>query len=493
MKLIHGQASILLAGLLLMTTACNDFGDMNVNPNNPITPNTGSLLTGATRSIGVLASQVAPGGFNITPAIYVQHFGDIIYVEESRYKTINFSYNGLYGGLVAGLPGAPLANLQQIINENTNESTKKSAETYGSNANQIAIARILKAYTFQQITDRWGDIPYSQALKGSENFSPAFDKQQDIYTDLFKEWKEAAAQFDGGAPVQGDILFGGDEERWKKFANTLRLIAALRISKADPVKGRQEFNDALAAGVFTSNEDNVQYSFLSDASNENPLYNNYVTTNRKDYALSNTFVNYLKQVNDPRLPYLADPNQSGEFVGVPYGVFPSQGEPADFSLASSKITQQNSPINIMTYAQVLFAEAEAAKLGWTTGNAKALYEAAVKASLQQWMGSGYTEAAYTTYIAQPNVAYSDASAIERIATQRWIALFNQGTEAWSSWRRTGYPVLKPTANTLNGGTEIPRRLAYPVTETTLNAKNYAEVIARQGPDTQYTRVWWDKP
>ena len=142
---------------------------------------------------------------------------------------------------------------------------KSAAAANGSNANQIAIARILKAYFFQFITDRWGDVPYSQALKGSENFSPAFDKQQDIYKDLFKEWKEAAAQFDGGNTVVGDILLNGNAARWKKFANSLRLIAALRISKADPVKGKAEFNAAMTDGVLTSNADNVQYKFLSDA------------------------------------------------------------------------------------------------------------------------------------------------------------------------------------------------------------------------------------
>ncbi len=146
----------------------------------------------------------------------------------------------------------------------------------------------------------------------------------------------------------------------------------------------------------------------------------------------------------------------------------------------------------MTYAQVLFAQAEAAQLGWTSGNAKSLYEAAIKASMQQWLGSNYTDAAYTTYIAQSDVAFTSANALERIGTQRWIAQFNQGTESWNSWRRTGYPTLTPATNTLNGGTGIPRRLAYPVTETTLNATNYAAVVARQGKDDQYTRVWWDK-
>ena len=475
---------LFFAGLLMSTTACNDFGDINVNPNSPSAPNTASLFTAAIRNVGTINNQVGPASYNGVPAIYVQQLGDITYIEESRYKTINFNYNGLYTG--------PLINLQQIIDLNTNDATKAAAAANGSNANQIAIARILKAYFFQFITDRWGDVPYFNALKGSTNFSPAFDKQQDIYNDLFKEWKEAAAQFDGGKIVTGDILLNGDVARWKKFANSLRLIAALRLSKVDPAKGKAEFNAALTDGVLTSNADNVQYKFLKDQNNQNGLYDNYVFSNRKDFALSDTYVNYLKSVNDPRLPYQAAPNQKGDYVGVPYAVFPAAGKAQDFSLAGSMLSQQDSPANVTTYAQVLFAQSEAAKLGWTAGNAKTLYEMAVKASLQQWMGSGYTDAAYMTYIAQPNVAYSDANAIERIATQRWIALFAQGQESWDSWRRTGYPKLTPAKSPLNGGTDIPRRLAYPVTETTLNAKNYAEVVARQGADDPYTRVWWDK-
>lgn len=483
---MKGYKIALFAGLLTSTVACNDFGDMNVNPNNPSAPNTASLFTGAIRNVGTINNQVGPGGYNIVPALYVQQFGDITYIEDSRYKTINFSYNGLYAN-----PG-PLINLQQIIDLNSGDATKTTAAANGSNANQIAIARILKAYFFQFITDRWGDIPYSQALKGSANFSPAFDTQQSIYNDLFKEWKEAVAQFDGGTTIAGDIMLNGDVSRWKKFANSLRLLAALRLSKVDPTKGKTEFAAALADGVLTSNSDNVQYKFLSEQNNQNALYDNYTFSNRKDFAVANTFVDYLKKVSDPRLPYLAAPNQRGEYVGVPYGVFPAAGPAQNFSLAGSQLSQQNSPVNVLTYAQVLFAQAEAAKLGWTSGNAQTLYQDAVKASMQQWMGTGYTEAAYTAYIAQPGVAYTDATALEKIGYQRWIALFAQGQEAWNNWRRTGYPALKPAPTTLNGGTEIPRRLAYPVQETTLNATNYAAVVARQGKDDQYTRVWWDK-
>ncbi|GAB3717572.1 hypothetical protein GCM10027592_59760 [Spirosoma flavus] len=476
--------SILLGGLLLTTAACSKFEELNVNPNSALFPNTASLMTGAQRTVGTINSQVGPGGFNIAPALYVQQFSDVTYIEDSRYKTINFSFNGLYAG--------PLVNLQAVIDQNTNEATRGGAAQYGSNGNQIAIARILRAYIYQFITDRWGDVPYTQALKGDQNFSPAFDKQQDIYNDLFKEWKEAATQFDGGKAVTGDIILASNATRWKKLAASFRLIAALRLSKVDPAKGKAEFNAALTDGVLTSNADNVQYKFQADVNNENPLYANYVRNNRKDFAVSSTFVDYLKKLNDPRLAIYADKNLKGDYVGAPYAVFPAPGKAQDYSLAGQAISAQTAPANIMTYAEVLFAQAEAAKLGWTTGNAKTLYESAVKASMQQWLGSAYTDAAFNTYIAQPDVAYTDANAIAVIGNQRWIALFNQGTEAWNEWRRTGYPVLKPAASPLNGGTDIPRRLAYPTTVTTLNTKNYNDVVTRQGKDDQYTRVWWDK-
>lgn len=479
----YRQLAALALLLVIIAPGCSDFGNININPNNPSTPSTAGLLTGALRNVGTVNAQVGPGGANIVPAMYVQQFGDVIYIEDSKYKTINFNYNGWYAG--------PLINLQHIIELNTDEKTRVNASTFGSNANQIAIARILKAYFFQWITDRWGDVPYSEALKGDADFTPAFDKQETIYTDLFKEWKEAAAQFDEGKAFQGDILLNGNSAKWKKFASSLRLIAALRLSKVKPDLGKKEFQAALDDGVISSAADNVQYKFLAESTNENPIYTNYVVSNRKDYALSDVFINYLKKVSDPRLPYLAAKNISGEYVGVPYAVGGAKAQ--DLSLIGPALSQQNSAVNIITYSQVLFAQAEAAALGWTNGNAKALYESAVEASLQQWMGNSYTEGALKNYLAQPDVAYTASTAIERISTQRWIALFFQGTEAWSEWRRTGFPVLKPATTTLNGGTEIPRRLAYPVTENNINHDNYQAVLSSQGKDDHYTRVWWDKP
>ena len=480
MKKISIFKSTALAAVLAITnTACDpgDFGDMNVNPNSPSTPNTAGFLSGALRNVGVMTT-------DIVPALYTQQFGDVTYIEESRYKTINFNYNGFYTG--------PLNAYQNIIELNTNTSTKTAAAANGSNNNQIAISRIAKAYTYLWITDRWGDVPYSEALKGKADFAPAFDSQQAIYTDLFKELKEAQLQFDGGKTVVGDILLAGNATRWKKFANSLRMVMALRLSKVDPTKGKAEFVAAIADGAIASNADNVTYKYLAEANNEHPLYNNYITGNRKDFAVSDVMINYLVKTNDPRISAMADKNINLKYVGVPYGVFPGASKAQDVSLAATSMRQQNSAANVLTYAQVLFSQAEAAKLGWITGDAKALYEAAVTASMQQWLGSAATATAIADFLKQDGIKYADATALEQIATQKWVALFYQGNEAWAEWRRTGFPALKTPAKPLNTSGQIPRRMAYVVTEGTLNKVNYDAVVAKQGADTQETRMWWDK-
>jgi hypothetical protein len=477
------KSSLIVA--LLATIACSkftDFGDINVSPNSPSQPNTASLFTNAMISVGGVVS--SDYGYWPVGSIYTQQFGDVTYIEESRYKTVNWNYSHLYAG--------PLNALNFIIKLNTDESTKVTAATNGSNANQIAIARILKAFFFHNITDRWGDIPYSQALKGKDAFSPVFDTQQSIYNDLFKELKEAQAQLSGGAGIQGDILLHGDNGKWKKFANSLRIIMALRLSKVDAAKGKSEFVAALADGAISSNEDNITFSFLNDANYASPLFKNYITENRKDFAVSNTFIDYLEKTHDPRIAAFAQKAESTlEYKGVPYGVFPTAWGAEEISLASEKVSGQNATINVVTYAQFLLSKAEAAKLGWIAGDAKEFYEDAIKESMHQW-DVYTTDADFEAYISGSDVAYNDAKAIELIATQKWVALFYQGYESWAEWRRTGFPILKPAAKPLNTSGLIPRRMAYPTSEATLNKINYDAVVKRQGADVQETRVWWDK-
>jgi hypothetical protein len=364
----------------------------------------------------------------------------------------------------------------------------------GPIVNQIAVAKILKSFFYWHMTDRWGDIPFSEALKGKENFTPKYDKQQDIYNGLFKLLDEANAAIVTGN-IKNDIVYGGDMGKWKRLGNTIHLLMALRLSKVDALKGAAEFNKALTNGIMAANTDNFAYPHLAEQPNENFWYNQFTRLGRNWYAVSKPLVDYMKPLDDPRLPVFANKNTAGNYVGLDYGLPGSTTVVINnFSLLGSGIRQQNSPVYLVTYAQALFAKAEAAKLGWITGGdvtAKTNYDLAIEQSILQWTGSNATVAAY---LAKPEVTYDPVNAIKQIATQRWVHLFLNGYEAWAEWRRTGYPVLvaAPGAN----GDKIPRREGYPLQERANNTANYNAAVAAfpyGGADDLNTRVWWDKP
>ncbi|MEC5143392.1 SusD/RagB family nutrient-binding outer membrane lipoprotein [Chitinophaga sp. 212800010-3] len=470
--------------LMLAVYGCKpgDFGGTNSNPNMPKKPYTGYLITNIIREMA--ATIEGSNGVPIREApLYSQHLAELTYQREGVYVKGNWDY-GYYLG--------PLMDVQVVINTNQDPVKKLEAQAFGSNANQLAMVRIIRAYFFLHMTDRWGDVPYFDALKGNDNLTPAYDKQQDIYNDLFKELKEAIAQFDGGVNVKGDILFGGDPAKWKKFANTLRLVMALRLSKIDPAKGKTEFNAAIADGVIMDNKDNVVYNYLpSDQNNENYWSFSWRVDNNP-YALSTTLVNLLQAGNDPRLPKFGDKAGDGQYHGQVYGVINTNF--SSVSLLGAAMRKPESPVYLYTAAEVQFALAEAVLLQWIPGgdaDAAAYYLAGIKASMQQF--GVYTDAAYTACITSPAVVYNPATALEQIGTQKWVALFLNGWEAWHEWRRTGFPRLTPPANAQTRDGQIPRRHGYPTREALLNKQHYDEAVQRLGgPDDLSSRVWWDK-
>src|SRR5688572_17528592 len=192
MKIIKSFLALALVSVL--AGGCEkikDFGDTNVNPNGTATPSTAALLTNV---------QAGLGGAQTNGGLYAQQFSETQYTDVSLYAVPKLNFDGIYAGA--------LMDLQNIININTADDTKGNAAKFGSNVNQIAIARILKAYIFWTITDRWGDIPYFNALKGEENLMPAYDKQELIYKDLVKELTEAKNQLDPNtAGVTGDVIY----------------------------------------------------------------------------------------------------------------------------------------------------------------------------------------------------------------------------------------------------------------------------------------------
>lgn len=462
----------------------NDFGDTNVDPTRVEKPSTRALLT--------YAQQQSTGLFsgNQVSNMWAQFISEGPYLTSSGYAdalTGAQSYYGMYTNI--------LIQLQSIIDFNNAGTSEADQGANGSKNNQIAVARIMKAYVFWKITDRWGDLPYEEALQGNKDITPAFQKQELIYTALFKELKEAAAQIDGGLGMQGDIILGGDMAKWKKFAATQRLLMALRMSKVYPNAGQlaaQEFAAALP-DVLASNADNITYKYLAgDPNNYNPWYNNYTVSNRNDYAISKPMVDIMSANGtgtDPRLPVYAEVLPGNVIRGLEYGKTLQTNIPNAYSRIGTALRQQNSPAYIFTFAQVSFAKAEAAKRGWIAGGdvtAKLFYDAGIDASLAQY---GVPDANFKN---ATGILYDPTTAIQQIATQRWIGLYLDGWEAWNEWKRTGFPVLTPGPNSANPA-GIPRRQMYPNTDATTNTANLNAAIAAQGANTVNTKTWWDKP
>lgn len=467
----------LFTALMVFAVSCDDFGDINLSPNDTTSVAPETLLTNSLVSISSVVGSA-------TEVLYTQMMSETQYTDASRYVTVNFDFNGWYTG--------PLANLKHIIDLNTDEATSADALQSGSNANQIAVARILKAYYFHVMTDRWGPLPYSQSLQGRDNLEPAYDSQETIYADIIKELKEAVAQMDGGAGVKGDFLLGGDMAHWAKFANSVRAIAAMRMSNVAPQTAQTEFAAAAASGLILTDDESVFYPYLADANNQNPWFARFIT--RTDYAISSTLVDYMKPLDDPRLNVYADPAPNfGDVRGMPYGIDAAGDIPNDdISFPGNPAVRgQNAPIAVVSAAQMNFLMAEAAQRGWVNGSAQSYYEAGIAASMRQW--GVFDQTAYDAYITNPTVAWDASKAYELIGTQKWVALYLQGMEAWAEWRRTGYPALTPAPDALSADGEIPRRFGYPTSERDLNSDNYNSALQLLGgPDELSTKLWWDK-
>jgi hypothetical protein len=458
--------TLLAVGTIL--TACNKFdADINTNPNLPNKASGAQLINNSILTLPTLSSSPQA-------AFHAQYLSETQYPGASLYPDGGTNFYSLYQG--------PLINLQKVL-------TSELTPTEGPVANQIAVAKILKAYYFWHITDRWGDIPYTESLKGQENFTPVYDKQEAVYDSVFKLLNEANAMIVTGN-IANDIIYGGDIGKWKRLGNSIHLLAALRLSQVNATKANTEFNKALTDGVMTSNADNLVFKHLADANNQSYWYGQVVNQNREWWALTETLVDYMNPVNDPRLPIYGKRTNTNIYKGLPFGTTVGLPNTTGVSLMGTAIYAQNASIYLVTYAQVLFAKAEAALRGWIPGGdaaAKTNYDLAIEQSVRQWTGGTTGLAAL---MASPDITYDPANAMKQIGMQRWVHLFMHGYEAWAEWRRTGFPdnLVKP------GGREIPLRHAYPPNEVFNNAVNYQDAVKRQfsGTDGLYGTLWWDK-
>jgi len=333
------------------------------------------------------------------------------------------------------------------------------------------ISKVLIAYQMGLTTDLWGDIPYSNAFKGSAGIlTPSFDKQQDVYTSLFKLLDSAKAQLGaekGGSLVPGadDVSnYGGSAARWLKLANVLTARLAIHLVKVDPTYSAKAIA-AIAAGGFTSNADNFAVKFGTDQPSNNPNYQ--LTTQRAYLGYGGLYL--------PRaMFFLKDPRLA---VFVPdYSDATAAGSLGDY-FGSKNNT--GAPVVMVTLAEQNFILAEAYSRTGDAGSAQTAFSAGIAASMSQF---GIDNATAGKYIAANGTLPADPTdALQAIMTQKYFALY-LNPEAYTDWRRTGFPVLASPV----GGTEIPRRFLYPLREYSNNKANVPQGV------NLTTKVYWDK-
>ncbi|MGR3811883.1 SusD/RagB family nutrient-binding outer membrane lipoprotein [Jiulongibacter sp. NS-SX5] len=396
-------------------------------------------------------------------------------------------------------------------------------------ANIHAAAQIMRAFDLHRMTDLYGDVPYTQAgrgLDGQENWFPAYDSQENIYQFLVADIKAARDEFsDSAESLQGssnsqDVLFAGDNAKWKKFANSLLMRIAMRMSEVDPATAQSVFTEALSNGPIDGFDSNAFLKqALGNGGDTNYNGTSLVFSNAAggggdtNGRVSKTFLDWMNEHNDPRKmiivggvgnPYdtstwNTDPEAQ---VGLPNGytsvtikdVNPDYSSVSEYSFVNPEILDLDDPTPFISHAEVELMKAEAVLKGWISGDAEEFFNAGVRAAMESWALFGVatpTAEEVDAYLVGLDFANA-GNQMEMIGEQYWAATYLNHIEAWSNYRRSGYPALTPTSdpNNVTNGT-IPKRLRYFEGEAGANPANYKAAVERQGPDLLTTPLWWD--
>ncbi|QNP50866.1 SusD/RagB family nutrient-binding outer membrane lipoprotein [Hymenobacter qilianensis] len=491
-----------VAGALFLGAASCDkdefFGD-NVDPNSPSEVPAGVVLSSLQASTAFINSNT----IGRVGELFVQHMAGAEGIQTPAYDryAIRGDFNNEWEfDVYAGA----LADAQNII-----DTGDRSGPAF------TGIAKLMKAYNFAVATDIWGDVPYSQALKGSAQLQPRFDKQEDIYKgnaqleiqslfDLVREGLNDLDQPPGliVPTAANDLIYGGNIARWRKFGNTLLLKFALQISKKEPALATSVIREVLAKGpasYISDNADDFQLAFGTTVGNQNPFFSYNVTNRPGDQIASQRFIDTMNLRNDPRLPrfYSTSPANAaatttafGTFTGFQNGSNNAVPGIANRSRLGPYLlgNSGDAPVRMLTNFQTKFILAEAALLLGTGGDAQALFTQGIRASMTK---AGVDAAAIDAYLANPanarwvTLSGSNTRRQNQIITQKWIALFGNGYEAWNDYRRTGFPRLAPVENPSSDSPTIPQRFFYTNGEISANANQ----VPADRPNITVP-VWW---
>jgi len=474
---------LFLSIIVLALVACTkDFEEMNTDPNTLTKVPYTSLFSNAQNSIArtynpVLSGVVSWSRYNVRD----------VYVHGDRYEGTgsgtNFDY---YSG--------HLKDLQVAMD--------MAAEA--EDMNWVAVAKILSAYAYQNITDWFGDIPYTEALMTDDpentNIFPRYDSQQSIYADLIVQLKAANSMIDVKENIgKEDIMFEGDMWMWKRFANSLLLRVYMRMSRVDPATAQAGIEEIAGAPATYPVIDDVtnaafKYWLPEDAIYRSPYYLIPGREDREENVTAEFLVEFMKLRNDTvRLGVYAEPAaSSGEYVGLPLGTLGQST--SDLSIMGiAEFRSDDSPTRMMRYSEVLFIYAEAALNGWNVGmTAEEAYNAAIQASFDEY-GIEIGD-----YLSEPNVTFNGGSdQRELIGDQKWCALYPDGNQGWAEIRRTGYPTYVATTEpveSLYPGRGVIIRQPYPYSEAINNGESLDAALAAQPGiiDEKFgAGVWWD--
>ena len=475
--------TVILISLLTFFVGCDkDFEEINQNPNDPVAVPADLLL-------GNLLFNTANNLYNVFGATdqgsgWAQHMAKVQYNDEMRYIPREGTIEGRW------------ASFYEITASDSDQMVKLAIEQENTAVQGVGL--IMKAYGFLMLTDLYGDIPFTEALGAQEGvFTPVYTEQEQVYSGSIAFLDEAISLLSNSSDEissSQDLMFGGNKSNWIKFAASLKFRALMRESGV--VNVSSQLQQLVNSGnLFSSRSEEAKFPYLSDAPNANPLYETVVFGGRAEYRINQTLVEYMdgtNSLNDDRLPVYAQPSiDAGINIGKPSGFRDLPSPEYNYTSVSEiglKYLAPDAPAYFVSYTELQFLLAEAAKKGFISGG-----DAAAETFYLRGIESSFTEngvsASYAGYIAQAGVAYTPNTALEKIGLQKWIALYGQGMETWIEWRRTGIPALTPAIENDLGS--IPVRFTYPNIEESLNGDNYKAAVSSQGPDLLTTPVWWD--
>jgi hypothetical protein len=485
-KLIYIVA---LVTLTLGSCSRVDFGDINRNPYEPQKGNIDALMRGAMSSFATNGGRV----YYSNATLYAQYQSQTVYTQEQRYVQYVGSWYRYYV--------EQLANLKEVSNT--------MSDVRGSTDNMRAIAELTSVFITKRITDTYGDIPYFDALEGANLLTPNYTPQRAIYLDLIQRAQDARDMLNPAAftpDADTDIFYGGDINKWGKFANSLIMALSIQLSNTDAAAlAETAFNEALnnSYGVIEENSDNLVFTPDVAGGVVNPISRSragdFNVTKELTDALKGVAGTWGSGLFDPKNPtsnhtydYRVEEYAEGGGDGLPYGY---ASYPGSATKINSRFDQQDSPFTLFSAAYTWLNRAEGALIYNTGEDAADMLTEGIERS---YTSLGLDAADANAYAAVRIADAADASIApggmaQVIGEEKWFALFPDGFAAWAEQRRTGWPALQPAPDAVNGGV-IPHRMLYPSNSKTVNPQGWAQGVQGLMPaeDLNTSKIWWEQ-